>query len=196
FDNPVQAEWWARVFRTGICMAPAALLHATFVLADCVRGRWAALLGGLYVGGVLLAIANMQGLLVKGLGRHVWGWYIEPTPLYSVLTAMLLLSAVLWVERVLYTYRHPASPRQRAQAKIWLLAAVVQTPFLLTNLLPLYGINTYPLGNIGNVFTTGIFAYALARHRLMDVDYVVRKGIAFALSSALMLLPAALGLLK
>lgn len=196
FDDPHQAEWWARVFRTGICMAPAALLHATFVLADCVRGRWAALLGGAYVIGVLLAIANMQGLLVKGLGRHVWGWYIEPTPLYSVLTALLLLSAVLWVERVLYTYRHPVSPRQRAQAKLWLLAAVVQTPFLLTNLLPLYGVNTYPLGNVGNVFTTGIFAYALARHRLMDVDYVVRKGIAFFLSAAIVLVPAALGLLK
>jgi signal transduction histidine kinase len=196
FEDPARAEWWSRVFRTGICMAPAAMVHATLVLADCLRGRWVRVLAGAYVMGAVLAVANLLGLLVRGVGRHAWGWYIEPTPLYSALTALLLLGAGLWVERVLHAYRHPVSPRQREQAKLWLLAAVVQVPFLLTNLLPLYGVKTYPLGNVGNVFTTGILAYAIARHRLMDVDYVVRKGVGFFLASALVLAPGAFGLLE
>src|SRR5216110_3963943 len=81
------------------------------------------------------------------------------------------------------------SPRQRVQAKFWFLAAVVQTPFVLTNILPLYGVRIYPLGSLGNVFTMGIMAYAIARHRLMDVDYVVRKGVSFTLAATLVLVP-------
>src|SRR5437867_4277972 len=80
------------------------------------------------------------------------------------------------------------------QAKSWFLAAAVQTPFVLTNLLPLYGVSIYPLASLGNVFTMGIIAYAIARHRLMDVDYVVRKGVSFTLAAALVLVPGSAGI--
>src|SRR5207244_1541858 len=49
--------------------------------------------------------------------------------------------------------------------------------------------NVYPIGSLGNVLYVGIVAYAIARHRLMDVDYVVRKGVSFCLASALVLVP-------
>src|SRR5205823_2394783 len=86
---------------------------------------------------------------------------------------------------VAHTYRHPSDARQRTQAKFWLLAIGVSGPFDLTNLLPLYGINVYPLGSFGNVVYLGIVAYAIARHRLMDVDYVVRKAVSFSLAAIL-----------
>src|SRR5204863_86996 len=63
-----------------------------------------------------------------------------------------------------------------------------------TNILPLYGVRIYPLGSLGNVFTMGIMAYAIARHRLMDVDYVVRKGVSFMLAATLVLVPGGAGI--
>ena len=36
-----------------------------------------------------LAIANLHGELVSGVRRHVWGWYIEPTRLYALMTALM-----------------------------------------------------------------------------------------------------------
>ena len=41
---------------------------------------------------------------------------------------------------------------------------------------------------------TGIIAYAIVRHRLMDVDYIVRKGVSFALAAAVVLIPGGAGL--
>src|ERR1041385_1005850 len=67
-------------------------------------------------------------------------------------------------------------------------------PFIVTNLLPIYGINIYPLGSLGNVFSISILAYAIARHRLMDVDYVVRKGVSFTLAATLVLVPGGVGI--
>ena len=192
FADPVAAEWWSRVFRTGICLAPPVVYHFGLLLSpsDSRSARVFLVFG--YVAGGALALLNLQGALVLGLTPHTWGWYLRTAPLYNALTALLLLYLVLWGERGWHAYRHASSARQRVQAKFWLLAAVVQIPFALTNLLPLYGVNTYPLGSIGSVAFVGIVAYAMVRHRLMDVDFVVRKGASFLLASAAVLLPGGL----
>jgi len=193
-DDMAAAEWWSRVFRTGICLAPPAIFHFSLVLSEARGALWLGLLTAGYGVGLLLALANLSGLLVTRLTPHQWGWYPQPGPLYGVFAASLAVFLLLWIERVWHTCRHPASARRRSQAKFWLLASLVQIPFVLTNFLPIYGINIYPLGNIGNVLFTGIIAYAIVRHRLMDVDYIVRKGVSFALAAVVVLLPGGLGL--
>src|SRR5437867_5087705 len=193
FTDPLSAEWWSQLFRVGVCFAPAAFFHAALVQAES-RGRgWNGLLAFIYAVAGLLAALNFHGDLVHGVSRHVWGWYIEPTRLYSLVTVDIATCMALGLQRIWHAYRRPTSPRQRVQAKFWFLATVVQTPFVLTNLLPVYGVGIYPLGSLGNVFTMGIMAYAIARHRLMDVDYVVRKGVSFTLAAALVLVPGGAG---
>ncbi|HLQ22175.1 MAG TPA: histidine kinase N-terminal 7TM domain-containing protein, partial [Gemmatimonadales bacterium] len=144
FSDGLSAEWWSQLFRIGVCFAPVAFFHAALVQAES-RGRfWTGLLVGAYaVAGVLVAL-NFHGDLVHGVSRHEWGWYIEPTRLYSLVTAYVAACMALGLERIWHAYRRPTSPRQRVQAKFWFLAAVVQTPFVLTNILPLYGVSMYP----------------------------------------------------
>jgi signal transduction histidine kinase len=194
FTDPADAEWWSRVFRVGICLAPVATFHFALTLSESRGALWRVLLGAGYGLAALLVVADLCGLLVSGVRPHIWGWYIVPTPLYGALTASIVVFLLLWAERVWRSYRRPASPRQRVQAKFWLLAGLIQIPFVLTNLLPLYGFNAYPLGDVGNVVFTGIVAYAIARHRLMDVDYVVRKGVSFVLAVAVVFVPGGIGL--
>src|SRR5439155_1575953 len=194
FRDPVAAEWWSRVFRTAICLAPAVVYHFGLILSESESRRARALLVFGYAAGSALALLNLQGALVEGLAPHTWGWYLHTTPLYHALPALLVLFCVLWAERVWSAYRFASSARQRVQAKFWLLGAVIQIPFALTNLLPLYGFNTYPLGSVGSVAFAGLVAYAMVRHRLMDVDFVVRKGASFLLASAVVLVPGALAL--
>src|SRR5262249_45937865 len=47
----------------------------------------------------------------------------------------------------------------------------------------------YPLGNLGNVLWLSIIAYAIVRHRFMDLDYVVRKVVSFMLATLVVLVP-------
>ena len=194
FTDPVDAEWWSRVFRVGVCLVPPLTFHFGLALSGSRGQPWRTLLVIGYSLGVGLALANLQGLLVARLSHHTWGWYVEPGPLYPAFTVTLVVFLLLWVERVWSSYRHPSSPRQRVQAKFWLFACLIQIPFALTNLLPIYGFNVYPLGNLGSVMFTGIVAYAIVRHRLMDVDYVVRKGVSFVVAATVVLVPGAVGL--
>jgi signal transduction histidine kinase len=192
FDDALLADWWSRVFRVGICFAPVTAFHFALVFSETRGPVWRGILTGAYATAGILAVANLQGSLVKSLTRESWGWYVIPGPLYGGLTALLVILLTLWAERLVKAYRHPTSPRQRTQAKFWLLGGLIQIPFAFTNLLPIYGFHTYPLGDMGSVFFAGIVAYAIVRHRLMDVDYVVRKLVSFALPVAVILVPGSI----
>lgn len=194
FDDPVLAELWSRVFRVGICFAPVTAFHFALVLSETTGPAWRGLLTGAYATAAILSVVNLQGSLVESLTKQPWGWYVVPGPLYGGLTALLVILLTLWAERAWKAYRKPSSPRQRTQAKFWLLAGLIQIPFAFTNLLPIYGFNTYPLGDVGSVFFAGIVAYAIVRHRLMDVDYVVRKLVSFSLPVAVIFVPGSLGI--
>ena len=195
FQDPVEAEWWSRIFRTGIIFAAPSTYHLTVLFLGPVfrRGDRKLVAAG-YLFASLLAIANLKGLLVSNLVPHLWGWYIVPTRLYVLVTGLVVTFLPLAFWRTWTTYRHPPSPRHRMQAKFWLFAAVVQMPLAGTNILQVYGINIYPLGNLGNVVFIGIVAYAMVRHRLMDVDYVVRMGVSFGLACAVVLVPGGIAL--
>jgi signal transduction histidine kinase len=189
FSDVTMAERWSRIFRTGICFAPVASYHLAMLQAGSVGRRSQVLLWSGYAAATVLAVANLGGWLVKGLSPHEWGWYIEPTGLYAGMTVLLVTYLSLMLERVWHAYRYPLDPRQRAQAKFWFLATVVQVPFVVTNVLAIYHVRVYPLGNLGNVAYVAILAYAIARHRLMDVDDVVRKFVSFSLAVAAVFLP-------
>jgi len=192
FPDADSALWWSMVFRTGVCLVPAAVLHSVCVLTGATGRRWWSVLAVGYATGLFLIVENFRGALVHRVTPHPWGWYIEAAPLYSLMTALILVYFTLSIALVAHTYRHPSDARQRTQTKFWLLAIAVSGPFDLTNLLPVYGINVYPLGSFGNALYLGVIAYAIARHRLMDVDYVVRKAVSFFLAASAVLVPGGL----
>jgi signal transduction histidine kinase len=192
FDDPVMAELWSRVFRVGICLAPAVTFHFTLELSDTRGSGWLRVRRAAYVVGVLLAVADLAGLLVTRVVEHRWGWYPEPTRLYGGITISVVVLLVLSANRFWHAWRHPASPRQRVQARLFVLGALIQIPAALTNFLPLYGIDTMPLGNVGTIPFFLLQAYGIARHRLMDVDYVVRKIVSFLLAITIALVPCSI----
>jgi signal transduction histidine kinase len=88
-----------------------------------------------------------------------------------------------------WDYATTTDPRTRLQLKFWLLGVSIALPLGVTNLLPAYGISFYPLGNLANVAWAGVVAYAVVRHRLMDIQLVLTKGIAYAAVAAVLIAP-------
>jgi signal transduction histidine kinase len=189
FEDPVVAELWSRIFRVGICVAPAATFHFTLVLSNTKGRGWMTALHVAYAVATLLAVADLAGLLVTRVVAHSFGWYPEVTPLYGVVTASVLILLALSANRFWRAWQHPETPRQLVQARLFALGAAIQMPMALTNFLPMYGIETPPLGNVGSIAFFLLQAYGIARHRLLDVDYVVRKTVSFLLAATIALVP-------
>jgi signal transduction histidine kinase len=126
----------------------------------------------------LLVITNAFDLVVTHL-RHVqWGYYSVGTVLYNIFTVMVVVNFTAVIALLAYEHRTTSEPRMRLQLKFWLLGMGVALPLGLTNLLPVYGVPIYPLGNLGSAAWASIVAYAIVRHRLMGIEVAISKGIA------------------
>jgi signal transduction histidine kinase len=189
FVDPGEAEFWSRIARSVWCFGPVACYHATMAIGG-FEHRWLRrLLVGGYATAALVSVANLAGLLVSGVAPHQWGWYPQPTPPYAAVSVLVVFYLGAAVVLMAYGFRHPVSALQRVQIKFWLVAGLVEVPFIFTNLLPLYGIEVYPLGSLGTVMYVGVVAYAIVRHRFMDLDYLVRKVVSFSLAAVVVLGP-------
>jgi signal transduction histidine kinase len=189
FVDPGEAEFWSRIARSVWCFGPVACYHATMAIGGFDHRWLRRLLVGGYATAALVSVANLAGLLVSGVATHQWGWYPQPTPPYAAVSVLVVFYLGAAVVLMAYGFRHPVSALQRVQIKFWLVAGLVEVPFIFTNLLPLYGIEVYPLGSLGTVMYVGVVAYAIVRHRFMDLDYLVRKVVSFSLAAVVVLGP-------
>lgn len=180
----------SRIVRTGSLFVPPAVLH----LVSGLRDRRSRLLRvGLvvdYLFAGLLAVANARDLMVSDLRAFAWGYYSVSGPLFSLFTLSVIVNFMLAIAMLVSDYFNTTDPRVRLQLKFWLLGALFAFPLGCTNLLPAYGIPIYPLGNLGSAVWAGIVAYAIARHRLMDIDLVVTKGMAYMSVAFVLIAPA------
>lgn len=180
-----------RAIRSGAMFLFPGVLHIIVTLPGRPRraSLWAAVYAD-YALFAMLVLANFLDLLVSDLRWVGWGYYSIGTPLYDVFTALVILTFLLSLILLIYEYRTTREPRMRLQLKFWLFGMALALPLGLTNLLPAYGVPLYPLGNLGSAVWAGIVAYAIVRHRLMDIEVVVSKGLAFIGVAAVLIGPA------
>jgi signal transduction histidine kinase len=187
--SAAQALFWSRLFRVGMVLMPPTFLHSAIVFTD-TRAKWTqtALLVA-YAIATFLIVANAFDLLVSHVERFTWGYYPRPMRLYLVHTASFVINAALTFAVLVYAFRFGTSARVRLQARFLLLGLVVAAPLGASNLLAVYGVPIYPLGSLASVAFTGVMAYAIVQHRLMDIDVVITKGVAYALVTFSLIAP-------
>ena len=129
------------------------------------------------------------------LTAHVWALrFFEPSEVlrYNLDRGEMLYQGVMFLVAtwVLWnTYRHAATPILRQQMK-WVtrgtLLAVL--PFTLFYVLPfMQGSQSTPMMKVSVlslVFLPLTFGYAIFRYRLMDVDLIFKRGMAYTLTAA------------
>jgi two-component system NtrC family sensor kinase len=179
-----QAVYWLNV-AAGL-LQPAIFLHFCLTFPKPLpalrqRHRWAvliylpgALLGAVYV----LAASGPLNAVREAL------WLADRAgSLY--LAAFFILGGVV-LER---SYRQSRTPLRKQQLK-WVTRGtyVAIVPFAALYAIPYFlGINPAPwmkLSALTLIFLPLTFGYALIRYRLMDVDIIFRRGIAYTLATA------------
>ena len=182
----------SRTFRTATLFLAPAILHLHLLLAFGQTGvqSWRPVLGVNYLIGTILAIANAFDLLVKTLRPMPWGYASVGTAYYNVFTIFMLTNAIVSLTVVTWQISKTPDARTRQQLRFWLIAAGIALPLGLMNLLPAYGVAIYPPGSIGTAVWAGIVAYAIVRHRLLGIEVVVTKTLAYATVTTLLISPA------
>jgi two-component system NtrC family sensor kinase len=186
FDSSV---YWLNV--TAMLLQPALFLHfcLTFPENPGFVERRPYLIPALYAPAALLLAIHalvMSGTITLPLPMLSVRWLLD-----SVEMGLLALYFAAGIFMLFRSYRHANVPLAKQQLK-WVTrgAALAVVPFVALYAVPYFlGMGSIPanwmkLSALSLVLLPLTFGYAIVRYRLMDVDMIFRRGIAYALATA------------
>ncbi|MGH9580870.1 MAG: PDZ domain-containing protein, partial [Terriglobales bacterium] len=177
-----QIVYWANIV-AGL-LQPTLFLHFALIFPEdkqfLRRRRW--LQAAVYLpGAVLLAIQVIA--LTRLQASEVLRWNLDRLQLLYLVAYFALAAAVMW-----HTYREATTPILRQQMK-WVTRGTILaiTPFALFYVLP-YLAGALPtaamkISAFSLVLLPLTFGYAIVRYRLMDVDLIFKRGMAYTLAT-------------
>ena len=181
-----QIIYWSNV--VAWLLQPALFLHFALTFPEpkefVNKHRW------------LVPLVYVPGLLL--LGFHIWvlktraatellNWNLNRVEMFYLATLFAVAAVVFWS-----TYRQARTPILRQQLK-WVTRGTILaiTPFTLFYVVPfLAGKLPGPWMTVSAfslVFLPLTFGYAIVRYRLMDVDIIFKRGMAYTLAAAAIL---------
>ena len=177
--------YWAAIVAR--LLQPALLLHFALVFPERrpVSKGHGAILGAIYgVPGILLLVRVLVGLRELGFMPSIEARNTLDRLDLACLGIYFLLAALVFV----FSYRRASSGILRQQLK-WVtggaLAGIV--PFLMLYIVPFFlGVVPRPWMNFSTISLVLIplsFGYAIIRYRLMDVDIIFKRGLAYTAAS-------------
>lgn len=134
-----------------------------------------------YVQAIFFSVLNLVGIT---------GYEAVPTfgPLYYIKVHNFLYIAVtiLWFLPVIYGHAillkalHSATGKKRIQIKYLLVSMFIGFSGGVQHFLPVYDINVYPYGNLLITLYTLIATFAIFKHKLLDIEVIIKKTLVFA----------------
>ena len=129
---------------------------------------------------VFLLFSLTTKLFFSDIIYRFWGYYPIGGPINMVF-AVYLIICVVYGSGLLYKYLKGSKGIKHTQATYIFFGFLIAFGGGFINLLPVSGVNIYPVGNVINIFYTAIITYAIVKHRLMDIEIVVKKSIVYSL---------------
>jgi signal transduction histidine kinase len=184
------ALFWNKFLYIGVIFMPVFFTHFTFAVLDLLKKRKVILLG--YTAAVLFIPFVFTDLLVKDVVPKVsFKYYMVPGYLYLPLVTFWF-SYIIYAHYELVKRFMQSSGLKRNQIRYLLGASVIGFIGGSTSFLPVFDIEVFPFGNYFIALYAFIITYAIVQHRLMDITFVLKKGVTYAYASFLLLIPLCL----
>ena len=173
------AFFWAKVLQLGVIFMPISLFHLCLVISKTPAGR---VLPVLYLAHVCLAASLFFNWFIIGVRQLDVVFWPVPGPGFMVFTCFCLgLAAALPL--ILYRKQKEAPPTQRKRLRALLLALLVLWVFGSNDMMPIWGLDTYPfthikfypLGSLAAIFYVVIIGYSVLQHQLLDIHVTLSR---------------------
>lgn len=170
--------WWNAGNAVGLLLAP---VFCHFVITLCRHPRKS--LWFVYSCSAAYFILTIFGAMDFNL-RYVFDSFYYPTAhdlLYHT-EAFFWIFCVVYGHIILFRSYKSAGDELKIQIKYLFIAFFIGfTSGGLTHWLLVYGVNIHPAWNIFITAYSLLFTYAIFRHKLLGIDFAIRKGLVYSL---------------
>jgi len=174
--------FWGRFLHIGAILIPIFLYALSTVLTKVYDERKPIIILS-YLLTIAFIILDFTPLFISGVSpKHGYPYWVNPGILYPfhiLMTASLVIASVLelWIKLI------KAKGIQKTQLKYFLIAVLLGYGGGSLNYLLNYNIKIFmfsPYITYSVLIYVGITSYAILRHRLMDIEVIIKKGIVYS----------------
>jgi HD-GYP domain-containing protein (c-di-GMP phosphodiesterase class II) len=165
---------WFRLMTVSILALPIAAFHLVQVTLQRPR-RWAFWVYGLLI--LSMPITLVTDWVVKWARVDAVGIHYEFNTIGIVLvSSAAYLIYTLSIYDLIKAYNQTDDPQERTRKLYLVVGLGIIVLFSLVNYTPL---GKYPIDIAGNVLAAVVLAYAVLKHKLLDIDVVIRKSLTY-----------------
>lgn len=178
--DPSIASFLVRFGYIGITFIPITFYHFTIEFLNRQEEKKLVWLSYL-IGAFLVIMLWATDLYIRGYYVFYWGYYPKAGLLFHpIYLAMLSIQALRMLYLLYINLKYKLlDPIKRNQIKYMFWAIFFYT-FASADFADNYGLEIYPLGFIPILIFMAIIGHTIARYRLLDINFVIRKIIAYA----------------
>jgi len=129
---------------------------------------------------ILACLVLFTNYLIKGIHQYFFGFYGNAGPYYWIVI-FFCLGAVCRFLQIAYQSAkdETLTEYQKLQAKYFLLS-IGTAAFCCIDFFPKYGIEIYPLGSIFAILSMSLLAYAILKHHLLGISFVIKTSLVYS----------------
>jgi len=143
-----------------------------------------------YVLAVIFLILNFTPLFIKDVRPILsFRFYGIPGPVFPIY-ALSFISLIVYSNYILIKYFKKSEGQRRNQIKYLLLGSIIGFLGGFSTFLPNFNIEIFPFGFYLISIYVVIITYAIVKHRLMDINIVLKKGTTYTLLLLLLFVPS------
>lgn len=180
-EDPAWALFWSRVCHAGALLIPVFFYY--FTLKIIGRPRRFPLITGFGLAAILFLLNFTTRFFTGGVRNDVGPHYFTKAgPLYFVLIAFFCFYVLLGLIDLWKEIRLSAGTRKKhLQYFFW--SSLLGFTIGIVNFSPVYGLKIppYPYSAACGALYAGLIAYAILKHRLFDIELIVKKTLVFTI---------------
>lgn len=184
--NETDALFWCRFLYIGAIFIPSLFLHFCLSLLRIKKKK---VVITAYILSFIFFISNFTDLFIKSVTSKLFGFYPVPGIFYPFYLLFFIAYISLGFFELVRAYRKAIGYR-RNQIKYIFLASMVGFLSGLTTFPLVFNIKIPPVGAPFVSLYAIIIAYAIVKHRLMDINIVIKKGATYSLLVLFLLIPS------
>jgi len=178
--NEIFALYWGIYFSIGFMFIPPTFLHFTLSIthnSDILKNK---ILKIIYTISAIFTVTLYLRIMVNEYIKTGWKYSPKITFIYMIFLGFVILVALYSLMELFRKYKTTTSKIEKNQLRYVFLAGLIAVTIGALNIFLSLGMKVYPFGSLGYVAFSGIIAYAIVKHQLMDIRVIIKQSIVYA----------------
>ena len=184
--TPEIAYRWSRFAYVGVTFIPVTAYHFITTFVGEERAHKKVIRLGYSVVALIFLPLSQTPYLLEGVQHYTWGYWFKAGVLHASFPIFFGVLMFMGLQLLYRGFQREISGSERTRRR-YLFIAIAISCIGSVDFLPDYGFSLYPFGYLPVFVCISILAYAIVRHRLMNINLAVTRTALFALVYALVL---------